>query len=388
MPTLDRVNPDEYQPRISAWGHVWRVVVVLLISAAAWGVLADDQWRDYRWWFVADFVLGVVSFVLVFWRRRSPVAVATITAVLSAVSGSASGPATLALVSLATRRRWREIIPITALSLVCGLVMVAIDPSDENIVVDVAFIVAVIGITVGWGLYLGSRRELLATLRERARRAEEEQALRVEQARTGERTRIAREMHDVLAHHISLVAMHSSALTYRTDLGVEEMRTTAGIIHAGATQALSDLRSVLGILREGPGDAVPEAPQPSVRDIDDLVASVRAAGTTVDVDASGLQPGVPTTAGRTMYRVVQEALTNARRHAPGARVQLQLSGTPQDGLQVEVRNPRAFASGAGSSSGLGLVGLTERVHLAGGRLSQGWSDDGDFVLQVWLPWRS
>ncbi len=382
------MNPEEYQPRISVWGHVWRVVVVLLISTGAWSVLADDQWRSYRWWFVADLLLGASSFVLVLWRRRWPVAVATVTALMSAVSGSASGPATLALVSLATRRRWREIIPITGLSLVSGVVMLYLDPSGENPVVDVAFIMAVIGITVGWGLYLGSRRELLATLRERARRAEEEQALRVEQARIGERTRIAREMHDVLAHHMSLVAMHSSALTYRTDLGVDQMRTTAGIIHAGATQALTDLRNVLGLLREGPGDALPEAPQPSARDIDVLVASVRAAGTAVDLDASGLAADVPTTAGRTLYRVVQEALTNARRHAPGAHVRLRLSGSPDQGLQVDVRNPRAFSAGPSSSSGLGLVGLAERVSLAGGRLSHAWSDEGEFVLEVWIPWRS
>jgi signal transduction histidine kinase len=383
------VDPDEYQPRLSVWGQVWRVVVVLVISGAAWGALAENQWRFHRWWFYADLALGLVSFALVFRRRRNPVAVATVTAVLSAVSGAASGPATLALVSLATRRRWRQILPVAGLSLVSGLVMVFINPSsDTNDVVDVALVVAVIGVTVGWGLYIGSRRELLATLRERARRAEEEQALRVEQAKAGERTRIAREMHDVLAHHISLVAMHSSALTYRTDLGVEQMRTTAGIIHAGATQALADLRNVLGLLREGPGDAVPEAPQPSVRDIDALVASVRAAGTTVDLDASQLAADVPTTAGRTVYRVVQEALTNARRHAPGARVTLRLSGSPDEGLSVDVRNPRAFAAVPSSSSGLGLVGLSERVSLAGGRLTHAWSHDGQFVLEAWIPWRS
>lgn len=383
------MDPDEYQPALSRWGRAWRVVVVLVISSAAWGALAEDQWRSYRWWFYADLALGLVSFVLMLRRRHHPVGVATVTAVLSAVSGSASGPATLALVSLATRRRWREILPVAGLSLVSGLVLVFIDPaSDTNDVVDVSLVVAVIGVTVGWGLYIGSRRELLATLRERARRAEEEQALRVDQAKAGERTRIAREMHDVLAHHISLVAMHSSALTYRTDLGVEEMRTTAGIIHAGATQALADLRSVLGLLREGPGDAVPEAPQPSVRDIDALVASVRTAGTAVDLDASGLAADVPTTAGRTLYRVVQEALTNARRHAPGTRVRLRLSGSPDQGLVVDARNPRAFAAVPSSSSGLGLVGLAERVSLAGGRMSHAWSDEGEFVLEVWIPWRS
>jgi signal transduction histidine kinase len=383
------VDPDEYQPRLSVWGRVWRVLVVLLISGAAWGALAEDQWTLYRWWFYADLALGLVSLVLMFRRRRNPVAVATITALLSAVSGSASGPATLALVSLSTRRRWREILPIAALSLVSGLVMAFIDPAAEsNHLVDVSFVVAVIGVTVGWGLYIGSRRELLATLRERARRAEEEQALRVEQAKVGERTRIAREMHDVLAHHISLVAMHSSALTYRTDLGVDEMRTTAGVIHTGATQALTDLRHVLGLLREGPGDAVPEAPQPSVRDLDGLVDKVRAAGTVIEVDDSALDDGVPPNAGRTVYRVVQEGLTNARRHAPGARVRLTISGSPEQGLHVEVRNPRSFSSGTETSSGLGLVGLTERVTLAGGTLTHEWDATGEFVLTAWIPWRS
>jgi signal transduction histidine kinase len=383
------VDPDEYQPPLRTWGRVWRVLAVLLISGVAWGALAEDQWRSYRWWFYTDLALGVVSLALMFRRRRNPVAVAAVTAVLSAVSGSASGPATLALVSLATRRRWREILPLAALSLVSGVVMSVIDPaSDTNQVVGVTLVVAVIGVTVGWGLYIGSRRELLATLRERARRAEEEQALRVEQARSGERTRIAREMHDVLAHHISLVAMHSSALTYRTDLGVEEMRSTAGIIHAGATQALADLRHVLGLLREGPGDAVPEAPQPSLRDIDSLVESARAAGMTVDLDVEDLRADAPTTTGRTVYRVVQEALTNARKHAAGARVRVTLSGSPERGVEVDVRNPRAFSAGSRPSSGLGLVGLTERVTLAGGRLTHEWTDGGEFVLNVWIPWGS
>jgi signal transduction histidine kinase len=366
---------------------VWRLVLVLAISAVAWSPLVGHQWRFNRLWFAVDLALGLVSLVLLRWRRRYPMTVATTTAALSAVSGSVGGPATLALVSLATRRRWREIVPVAVISLAASLILARHTPStDANPVIDVTLVVAVIGITVGWGLYLGSRRELLATLRERARRAEEEQALRVEQAQTGERTRIAREMHDVLAHHISLVAMHSSALTYRTDLGVEEMRVTAGIIHAGATQALSDLRHVLGLLRDGPGDAVPEPPQPSVRDIDALVASVRAAGTAVEVDASGLVGDVPVAAGRTVYRVVQEGLTNARKHAPGARVRLLLSGSPERGLSVDLRNPRAFSSRTGPSSGLGLVGLTERVTLAGGRLSHELGRDGVFVLQVWIPW--
>ena len=101
------------------------------------------------------------------------------------------------------------------------------------------------------GAYIGSRRELLWTLRDRAERAEDEQALRVEQGRLNERHRIAREMHDVLAHRISLIAMHAGALAYRTDLTAEEMHETAELIQAKSHEALTDLRQVLGVLRDG-----------------------------------------------------------------------------------------------------------------------------------------
>ncbi len=165
-------------------------------------------------------------------------------------------------------------------------------------------------------MYIGSRRELLATLRERAVTAEAEQAARVAQARTAERGRIAREMHDVLAHRISLVTMHAGALTYREDLTAEEMRATAAVIQESSHQALVELRDVLGILRDDPGDSSPERPQPSAVDVPALLDEARASGMRIETEDLVALDGIPETIGRTLYRVVQESLTNARKHAP------------------------------------------------------------------------
>src|SRR5699024_3440919 len=137
---------------------------------------------------------------------------------------------------------------------------------------SVPIVVAIVAVTVGWGLYIGSRRELLATLRDRAERAEAEQELRTAQARIAERAPIAREMHDVLAHRISLLTLHAGALAYREDLEPQEVREAAGIIQDTSHQALTDLREVLGVLREGPGDALPELPQPDADDLPELIA--------------------------------------------------------------------------------------------------------------------
>ena len=235
-------------------------------------------------------------------------------------------------------------------------------------------------------MYIGSRRELLASLRERAETAESEQAARLAQARTAERTRIAREMHDVLAHRISMVTMHAGALSYRDDLTPEQVRETAGIIQENSHQALAELRQVLGVLREGPGDADPERPQPSAVDLPALLEDARESGMNVSGDL-GPVDSIPDLLGRTAYRVVQEGLTNARKHAPDTLVSVALSGGPGDGLTIEVRNPLRIGSPLDvPDSGLGLVGLAERAALAGGRLHHGVTADREFALTVWLPW--
>ena len=364
---------------------------MLLLSGLSITATAPSQVRTAPWWLAVDLVLGVTAFVLVHWRRRYPMPVALVITAFSAVSSFSGGPASLALVSVATRRRWKEIVPLTVLGLVAAAVLFAVDPAQTGGVGDFLFQMAasvpVLGVVVAWGMYVGSRRELLWTLRDRARRAEDEQATRVAAARTAERTRIAREMHDVLAHRISLVSMHADAMVYRTDLGTEQLRESAAVIQESSHRALVELREVLGVLRDDPGDAAPERPQPGALDVPALVDELMSDGMRLEVDLAGTDLAtVPVTTGRTLYRVVQEALTNARKHAPNALVHLSVTGRAGHGLDVEVRNPLAPGSRTSApQSGLGLVGLAERTSLAGGRIEH-HADAGHFVLRAWLPW--
>ena len=379
-------------PPISRWGRVWRLALMLLISALAWSPVVLYQWNQARWWFWLDVAGGIMCFVLVRWRRRHPVSVALVTNLLAGCLLSAGGPATLSLFSLSTRRRWREILPVSAAGALAGTAYILfLDPGGQGRelkLVDVALLGTIIAITVGWGMYVGSRRELLATLRDRAETAESEQAARVSQARIAERARIAREMHDVLAHRISIVTMHAGALSYRDDLAPHEIKATAATIEQSSRLALVELREVLGVLREGAGDAEPEPPQPTASAIAGLLEHFRGLSMNLEADLAVDPSTIPGAIGRTAYRAVQEGLTNAGKHAPSTRVELSMSGGPEAGLSIEIANripAGARPAPALPASGLGLVGLTERAELAGGWLRRSTTADRH-VLRVWLPW--
>jgi signal transduction histidine kinase len=173
----------------------------------------------------------------------------------------------------------------------------------------------------------------LVSLRDRAERAETEARLRAEQAQQRARDEIAREMHDVLGHRLSLLSVHAGALEFRPDASAEEIAGAAKVIRENAHQALQDLREVIGVLRAPVG----ELPQPTLADVRQLVEESGRAGMRVDL-AQEVDGTVPDLAGRTAYRIVQEALTNARKHAPGAEVHVTVAGGPGQGLAVEVAN--------------------------------------------------
>lgn len=382
---MDQPTPEEYQPRLRAWSHVWRVALMLAISALAWLTVLENQADTSPLWSVADVALGAGAYVLVFFRRRWPLPVAVATALVGAVSGVAAGPAVLAAVSLATHRRWRQLAVVGLLNFAGAQLFSTLTASDEDPawVILLANAVATAGI-LGWGMYIGSRRELIWTLRSRAERAEAEQELRVARARSNEQARIAREMHDVLAHRISQISMHAGALAFRDDLTAEQMRSSAAVIRDKAHEALTDLRGVLGVLRDGATGERLRAPQPTYADLHGLVEDARGSGLRVELEDL-VQGHPPVAAGRTAYRIVQEGLTNARKHAPGALVTVRVSGSVEDGLDVLLRNPLGFGSSATPGAGLGLVGLTERAELSGGRLEAG-PDGSTFVLHGWIPW--
>jgi signal transduction histidine kinase len=381
-------DPREFQPRLTVWGHTWRLIVMLALSSVVWAEVREKELEIGDWYVALDFCLGIAAFVLVHFRRRFPVWVAVLTSIMSAFSAVAAGPGLLAVVSLATRRRGREIGPVAAVSLACAQQFSLITASDGNawydVLLEVGINVVATAAAIGWGLYIGSRRELIWTLRQRAESAEAERDLRVSQAQTAERNRIAREMHDVLAHRISQISMHAGALTFRDDLGADEMRASAAVIQEKAHEALTDLRGVLGVLRDESGAPL-TGPQPTYDDIAGLVEDARESGARVSYEP--LPPGsvVPDVVGRTAYRIVQEAITNARKHAPASAIGVAVSGSPDDGLEVVVRNGFGLGPSSTPGAGLGLVGLAERAELAGGRLSHG-VEGGSFVLRAWLPW--
>jgi signal transduction histidine kinase len=260
-------------------------------------------------------------------------------------------------------------------------------PGQDSYALQALVGVLATGVVIGWGLFVRVRRELVASLHERATRVESEQRLRVEQARDAERRRIAREMHDVLAHRVSLLSVHAGALEFRPDAPPEEIAEAAGVIRASARAALQELREVIGVLRESEDGAEP--PQPTLADVPALVEESRAAGMRVDCGIA-VERELPDALGRTVYRVVQEGLTNARKHAPNAAVSVTVSG--EGPLAVEVVSRRAVGVAAGvpepglPGAGTGLVGLAERVELAGGSLRHGPGPGGDFVLRAELPW--
>jgi signal transduction histidine kinase len=227
------------------------------------------------------------------------------------------------------------------------------------------------------------------SLQERAERAEAEQRLLAEQARRAERTRIAREMHDVVAHRVSLMVLHAGALEVRPDLPPAEVARTAGLIRAAARQALEELRGVLGVLRDEP-ETAPQAPQPTLTDIGRLVEDSRGAGANVELRMDVDRPeSAPASLGRDAYRIVQEALTNVNKHARGTATAVALSGGPGEGLRVSVRNRLPLDPPPGSGlpgAGAGLVGLAERVSLSGGTLTHGPTPTGEFVVTAELGW--
>jgi signal transduction histidine kinase len=250
---------------------------------------------------------------------------------------------------------------------------------------------------VAWGMVVRARRQLGQSVRERKVRAEHD---KVALARRQERLRIAREMHDVLAHRISLVSLHAGALELRPERPAEEIARAAGVIRDSAHEALEELRAVIGVLRadradddwaddDWAGDA-PQRPQPTLADLPELADESRQAGTPVELICLVADlAAVPVAIGRNAYRIVQEGLTNARKYAHGADVSVTVYGSRGDGLTVEIRNPLppgAASAGGIPGAGSGIAGLAERASLAGGTLEHGRTVAGDFRLRAWLPW--
>ncbi|MER7373664.1 sensor histidine kinase [Streptomyces lanatus] len=389
---VKELDPDagrSGRPRRTA--RDWVVDFLFFLLAVFIGLMAADTLRHEdlpQGYAKFDQVVGALSCAAVWLRRRWPVGLAVAMVPVGFVSNTAGGASVVALFTLAVHRPFRYVAWVALADLVLVPVFFWLRPEpDLPYVWATLFGVLLTGAIVGWGMFVRSKRQLMLSLRDRVRRAETEAGLRAEQAQRLAREAIAREMHDVLAHRLTLLSVHAGALEFRPDAPREEIQRAAGVIRESAHEALQDLREIIGVLRAGDTDDSGR-PQPTLAALEALVTESREAGMKVTLDQRVTDPAaVPASVGRTAYRISQEGLTNARKHAPGTEVTVTVTGAPGEGLSVTVRNPAPEGEVPHvPGSGQGLIGLTERATLTGGRLEHGPVADGGFEVRCWLPW--
>jgi signal transduction histidine kinase len=325
---------------------------------------------------------GLVAAAAMLVRRRFPLWLLAAAVLHGVVSGEVSGAlpfAAYAVVRYAppTRIRW------VTLGLAAA---VALAPwqftSGTETLNNVIIVITLVVLPAVFGLWVRTRAELIAALRDWAERAESEQQLRAREAVLDERARITREMHDVVGHRVSLMVLQAGAIDMAA-ADADRVRQLAGQLQDAGRRSLEELRQLLGLLSDT--EDAPLAPQPTLADVDELVDDSRQAGLDVTLTRCGTPRELDPTVGRTAYRVVQEALTNAGKHAPGGPVTVTLDLRESE-VAVTVVNRRATRPPTAlPSGGLGLIGLRERVRTVGGTLRAEARLDGGFRVEAVLP---
>ncbi|WP_231928162.1 sensor histidine kinase [Devriesea agamarum] len=335
-------------------------------------------------WYISG-LIGVICLIALLFRHRTWRWLAPLVVVLNVLPMSAT-LGIVALYSYATRSRRRSPTVVVLLIAIVTMLIncLPLHPLGDRVVVTAAICLGLTCVTI-LGMYTETRRLLLAQLRSRVAAAETDQRIYEEQARRSERTRIAREMHDIVAHKISLVALQAGGLEMNPGIGRDQVENTAGLIRSTATEALHELRQVLGVLRQE-GDEKPLAPQPTWEDVRRLVDGSKEAGIHVELFDFVDSP-VPNALARTVYRVVQESLTNIHKHARHTAARVALLGEPGEDLVVEVSNvlPTGYHSELPGAR-MGLSGIEARVAHAGGTMTSGPTDDGRFEVKAVIPW--
>ena len=358
------------------------VVVLVLTADQGTGTTDSELLGEAPAAMRMAFGIGLAMLVLI--RRASPYPLLALGTVAWAVMGAPWGlmVAGYTIAARPRRPRWFGVL-LGVLALVVLARMLVV--SEVSALFAVVVTVLVVGVPVLLGLWIGIRRALVAHLRDEAERLEREQLLDAERAKAQERARIAREMHDVVAHRVGLMVLHAGAL--EVSLADPAAAQQAALVRQTGREALQELRDILGILREGEDRALLD-PQPTLADLDRLVQQSRDTGMAVSVAVDGTRRQLPATVERTAYRLVQEALTNVHRHAGNAATEVGVRYGRGE-LEVAVRNARP-ADGphpglALAGGGHGLVGLRERVTLLGGTFQAGPRLDGGFEVRASIP---
>jgi signal transduction histidine kinase len=345
---LGNNNPDHHSPGI-----------ILLISLALCAPLAVRNYLPLTAWSASAVA------ILAFGARATP---------NGAILGGGILVFVLCLYAVAVRC---EAWVVTTAAAVTAVGAIFVEGENATSAILIATVPVLAGVIVR--TRRGNREELAV----QERRHEGERAL------LEERQRIARELHDVVAHHMSVIAIQAEAAPYKTPDPPKELVESFGEIRASALSGLNELRRVLGVLRS---DAPDTTPQPGLGDLDELLESARSAGVTVTAGVTGTPRPLPDGVDLSAYRIVQEALSNAMRHAPGAAVEVKLY-YGDAALVVEVRNDCPAGNGSagtqggvpGEGGGHGIIGMRERATMLGGHLQAGPTKKGEFLVTAALP---
>jgi signal transduction histidine kinase len=365
------------------------VGVPLLLAALALAEIATSSDIDAPWPVAAMFALGTTLPLI--WRRRAPLVVLVATLACLAIpdathdiGNNASAPfagllfAAYASGAYTSRREGR-----IAAAIIGAMVLLMALSIGEDVVGDAVFIGGILFAVWGAATVVRSRQELAAALAARTVELEHEREDKARLAVAEERARIARELHDVVAHNLSIMVVQAGA--ERRALGDERPDTSEVLetIETTGRSAMAEMRRLLGMLRRS-DDELALAPQPSLRHLGSLVEQVREAGMPVDLRIEGeprpIAPGIDLSA----YRIVQEALTNALKHAGPAHARVTVRYGEKE-LDIEIADDGAGFSDAAPAGGHGLVGMRERVALFGGDLATGKRAGGGYAVRARLP---
>lgn len=393
----------EATPSRRAWlrhrlgGRTWLYLVLTVGSSIS--AIIEPSAQPWQRVLVAGFVPLVVWGVLV--RHERPLVLPLVAIAMAATCTDAVLP--VAMFALVLRRRDRITAVVTALAVAVAIAALTLElypstmgagltfedqavPVPDSLEVplqvaaDVALLVALPMLLAG---LLAQRRALLASLEDRARRAEDEHELRAAQAVADERQRLAAEMHDVVGHKLALISMQAGALEVNPDATADVVVEQAAAVRVAAGEAQTELRALLDVMQR---DDAPLAPQPGFGEIPALIAGAQEAGAAVSLAVE--VDGDPAPAvGRTAHRIVREGLTNALGHSPGSPVDVSITGDGRGGLTVEVMNvlpPPATAPRDPDRAGTGLASLAERLRVLGGTFEAGPTGDR-WVLRAVLP---
>ena len=383
------LRPAGYPASRSAGRWVSDVLVTLVAAVSAFGSSVHDNPHPQR---AAVVVLAVAAVPLLV-RRIWPIPVFAVALALNAGAGlwghvhAVNGLALLiALYTVAAIRPRRDALVcagLLELTVVAGLLLFA----GGGWWYDSIFVSGMVAAALGLGLYSATRRAYLAELHDRAERLERERDQQGALAAAAERARIAREMHDIVAHHLTVMITLSDAAIAASAASPERAAEVMRSVSATGRRALADTRRLLGVLHQRPGQDAGEAlaPVPDLTQLDILIEQVRSAGLDTTLEIHGEAPDLPAGVQLTVYRLVQEALTNTLKHGgSGARASVRLRFLPGE-LRVDVDDDGAGVTApAPASIGSGLVGMQERVHAYGGDVQTGPRQAGGWRVSARL----